>query len=136
MIGGMYAMIQSLHEYNEKKFTELLESENIPFETLTFTKPPTLGSTPKSWVIDEDSEIESLLTFLQNYHVRKLKPEEIDPYDEIDQFSLSLRDEDGNTLNIIITEDLIIQNSLLYYEIVDGPLNVDWLVQFFVSNQM
>lgn len=135
MIGGMYAMMQSVHEYDEKKFTELLDSINTPISTLTFTKPPTFGSTPNSWVIDEDSEIENLLSFLQNYHVRKLKPEEIDPFDEIDQFSLSLRDEDGNTLSIIITEDLIIQNSLLYYEIVDGPLNVDWLVQFFVSNQ-
>ena len=75
------------------------------------------------------------LYFLQNYHVRKLTPEEIDPFDDIEQFSISLQDENGNTLSIIVTKNLIIQNSLLYYEIVDGPLNLDWLLQFFISNQ-
>ena len=70
-------------------------------------------SDSKSWIVDEPSEIESLLYFLQNYHVRKLAPEEIDLLDEVEQFSISLQDENGNTLSIIVTEDLIIQNSKL-----------------------
>jgi hypothetical protein len=135
MIGGAYAMIQSYQEYEEKEFIEILAPKDAHFSSLIFTKPAMAGSESKSWIVDEPSEIESLLYFLQNYHVRKLVPEEIDPFDDIEQFSISLQDENGNTLSIIVTEDLIIQNSLLYYEIVDGPLNVDWLVQFFISNQ-
>lgn len=135
MIGGAYAMLQSYQEYEEKEFTEILAPMDAHFSSLIFTKPAMAGSESKSWIVDEPSEIESLLYFLQNYHVRKLAPEEIDPFDDIEQFSISLQDENGNTLSIIVTEDLIIQNSLLYYEIVDGPLNVDWLVQFFISNQ-
>ena len=135
MIGGTYAMLQSYQEYDEKKFTEILAPMNAHFSSLIFTKPAMAVTDSKSWVVDEPSEIESLLYFLQNYHVRKLTPEEIDPFDDVIQFSISLQDENGNTLSIIVTEDLIIQNSLLYYEIVDGPLNVDWLVQFFISNQ-
>ena len=130
-----YVMLQSYQEYEEKEFTEILSPMDAHFSSLIFTKPAMAGSDPKSWIVDEPSEIESLLYFLQNYHVRKLTPEEIDPFDDIEQFSISLQDENGNTLSIIITKNLIIQNSLLYYEIVDGPLNVDWLLQFFISNQ-
>ena len=135
MISGIYVMLQSYEDYNEKEFTELIDSTNTRFSSLVFTKPSTIGSTSKTWTVVEESEIENLLSFLQNYHVRKLKPEEIDPYDEIDQFSINLQDENGNVISLILNEDVIIQNSMLYYEIVDGPLNVDWLVQFFVSNQ-
>ncbi len=135
MIGGTFAMLQSYQEYEEKEFAEILTPMNAHFSSLIFTKPALAGTDSKSWIVDDPSEIESLLYFLQNYHVRKLSPGEIDPFDDVEQFSISLKDENGNTLSIIVTEDLIIQNSLLYYEIVDGPLNVDWLVQFFISNQ-
>ena len=135
MIGGTYAMLQSYQEFEQKNFNEILAPMNAHFSSLIFTKPSLADSQAHSWVVDEPSEIESLLYFLQNYNVRKLTPEEIDPFDNIEQFSVSLQDENGNTLSIIVTEDLIIQNSVLYYEIVDGPLNVDWLVQFFISNQ-
>jgi len=50
--------------------------------------------------------------------------------------SLQLQDDKGNTLSIIVNENLIIQNSLLYYEIVDGPLDVEWMVHFFIGNQL
>ena len=73
--------------------------------------------------------------FLQSYHVKKLKAEEIDPHDSIDEFTIILKDSEGNSITISIAENLIIQNSQLYYEIVDGPLDVDWIVGFFVSNK-
>ncbi len=136
MIGGTYAMLQSYKDYEEKEFIEILTPMDAHFSSLIFTKPAIAGSDSQSWIVDEPSEIESLLYFLQNYHVRKLTPEEINPFDEVEQFTISLQDENGNTLSIIVNEDLIIQNSLLYYEIVDGPLNVEWLVQFFISNQI
>ena len=135
MIGGTFAMLQSCQELEEKNFNEILAPMNAHFSTLILTKPILADSQAESWIVDEPSEIESLLHFLQNYNVRKLTPEEINPFDNIEQFSIHLQDEKGNTLSIIVTEDLIIQNSDLYYEIVDGPLNIDWLVQFFISNE-
>lgn len=136
LIGGSYAMMQSFRDYNEKPFTDLLSTMNPPFDSLLFTKPATSGNASETWHIDDYSEISNLLDFLQDYHVRKLKPEEINTNDETMQFSIQLQDEDGNTLSILINENLIIQNSLLYYEIVDGPLDAKWLVHFFISNQI
>lgn len=136
LIGGSYTMIQSFNDYNEKQFTDLLNTMNPSFTTALFTKPSTSGNTSETWHVDEHSEINSLLDFLQDYHIRKLKPEEINTNDETVQFSIQLQDEDGNTLSIIVNENLIIQNSLLYYEIVDGPLDAKWLVHFFMSNQI
>lgn len=136
LIGGSYTIMQSFRDYTEKPFTDLLSTMNPPFDSLLFTKPATSGNASETWHIDDHSEISSLLDFLQDYHVRKLKPEEINANDETMQFSIQLQDEDGNTLSILVNENLIIQNSLLYYEIVDGPLDSEWLVHFFISNQL
>lgn len=134
LIGGTYMMLQSIDEDKERNFSEILDPE-AAFDSLIFNKPAILGTASKTWIVDDDEEIQTLLHFLQQYHFRKLTSEEIDPHDEIEQFSISLQNEKGHSISIIVTEDLIIQNSELYYEIVDGPLNADWLVQFFVSNQ-
>lgn len=136
MISGTYVMMQSIKDYEEKEFTDLLGSMNAPFNSLIFSKPSADGPGTETWVVDEVEEIETFLNFLQNYHVRKLKPEEINPHDDVNHFSISLKDENGSIISIMISEDLIIRNSLLYYEVVDGPLDIDWLVQFFISNQL
>lgn len=136
MIAGTYGMIQAIQDYKEKEFVELLSAMEAPFNSLTFTKPSSTGPGTETWTVDEANEIENFLNFIQNYHVRKLKTEEINPHDDVNHFSISLQDDNGNTISIMVSEDLIIQNSLLYYEIVDGPLDIDWLVQFFLNNQL
>ena len=111
-------------------FAELLESMSDHFVSVTFNKPSEV------WSIEDEIVVESLLEFLQNYHVRKLKPEETKPLSTTDQFILILEAENGSEITINVEENLIILNSLVYYEIVDGPLDSDWIIQFFVSNQM
>ncbi|MDS9473076.1 hypothetical protein [Sporosarcina pasteurii] len=135
MIGGAYMMVQSFQDYEKKEFTDILHSMDAPFNSLIFTKPSVNGQGTDSWVVDEQEEIDTLLKFLQNYHVRKLKPEEINVYDDVNHFSISLLDDNGSELSIMLSEDLIIQDSILYYEVVDGPLDIDWLLAFFISNQ-
>jgi hypothetical protein len=136
MLAGSYQMIYSINDFKEKEFGAVLDPTNHSIDSLLFTKPSTYSSNPITWEINDETEIESLLLFLQDYSVRKLKPEEININDDIDQFSVSLVDSNNNIIKIIVNENLIIQNSLLYYEIVDGPLDVNWIVHFFVSNQI
>ena len=131
MMGGTYAMFQSFHDYDDKEFIVLLDAIQNPFTSLILTKASPLGYNIE-YTKDED-KIESLLIFLQDYKIRKLKPEDIRLEDKIEEYSIMLQDEDGNEITIIINENLIIQNSLLYYEVVDGPLDVDWLVQLFIK---
>ena len=131
MLGGTYAMVQSFHDYDDKEFIVLLDAIQNPFTSLILTKASPLGYNSE-YTKDED-KIESLLDFLKDYKIRKLKPEDIRLEDNIEEYSIMLQDEDGNEITIILNENLIIQNSLLYYEVVDGPLDVDWLVQLFIK---
>lgn len=135
VIGGAYAMIQSINDYQQKKFSELVNVTHSEFHSLIFSKPPMYGAPAETWVVDDENEVDELLRFLQDYTIQKLKPEEIDPEDNIDELSITLQDQDGNSLTIVIAENIIIQNSELYYEIVDGPLDIDWIVRFIVSNK-
>ncbi|BAQ11855.1 hypothetical protein OXB_3386 [Bacillus sp. OxB-1] len=136
MFGGAYMMIQSYQDETERELTQVLSQWRNPFHSLTISKPALSGVPSDSWIVDDPDEIEALLHFLEGYHFRKLKPEEIDVTDEIDQFSIRLQDEENNSITIIISENLIIQNSSLYYEVVDGPIDTDWLVQFILDNHL
>lgn len=136
MIMGTYAMIQLFLGYDKKEVSKVLGATESPFSLLTFSEPSLSGAAPQIWNVDDQAEIESLLEFLQDYHVRKLKPEKINKIDDINQFIIYLTDKNGDSFSIVVNEDLIIQNSSLYYEVVDGPIDVDWIVQFFISNKI
>lgn len=136
MIMGTYALIQVFLGYDKKEVLAVLDAKNSPFSSMTFSEPSLSGAAPKIWDVDDESEIESLLEFLQDYHVRKLKPNKINRVDDINQFIISLTDKNGDNFSIVVNEDLIIENSSLYYEVIDGPIDVDWIVQFFISNKI
>ena len=135
LIGGTYAMLQTYNESDEKSFSELFNTIGNDFNSLIFTKPTTQASTAETWVVDDEYEVSQLLQFLQNYTIQKLNAADIDVKDEIDVLSIELKDDDGNTITIMIEENIIIQNEDLYYEVVNGPLDVNWIVKFFVSNR-
>ena len=135
MIGGAYAMLQSFHgyDYDDKEFTVLHDSITNPFTSLIITKASPVDSRFETWKTEDETKINDLIDFLQDYHVRKLNPKDIDTEDKIDEFSIILTDENGKEITIQINENLIIQNSLLYYEVVNGPLDIDWMVQFVLN---
>ncbi|MDW0117102.1 hypothetical protein QTL97_09155 [Sporosarcina thermotolerans] len=135
LIGGIYAMLETINDYNEKSFDELFESMNAEFDSLTFNKPPMNGSPAETWKIIDEVEVDELLKFLQQYSVKKIKSEDVDLYGSMDELSISLQDSQGNSLTIMVAENLIIQNSAFYYEIIDGPLDMNWIVRFIVSNK-
>lgn len=128
-------MLQTINDEDEKSFTELFNTMGNNFNSLIFTKPTTPGSSAETWVVDDEKEVDELIQFLQNYKIQKLQSAEIDPTDEVDVLSIELKDDNGNKITIMIEENIIIQNANLYYEVIDGPLDVNWIVKFFVSNQ-
>lgn len=135
VIGGAYMMLESKNELKEQPFISLLDEMKVPFQTLTFSKPSPQHSGAEAWIVDEPHEIHLLLTFFENYHIRKIDASELNLRDETDQYVVKLEDINGRELKILLDEALIIQDSRLYYEIVDGPLDVDWLVTYFLENR-
>ncbi|MBD7984458.1 hypothetical protein H9649_07695 [Sporosarcina sp. Sa2YVA2] len=135
IIGGAYVMMQTINEDNEKSFNELFSTMGSNFNSLIFTKPTTISASAEKWVVDDEKQVDELIQFLQNYKIQKLQSTEIDLKDEVDVLSIELKDNAGNGITIMIEENIIIQNADLYYEVIDGPLDVNWIVKFIVSNQ-
>lgn len=135
LLGGTYAIIQSKNEYDARLFTELTNYMNDPFISLTLNKPSNFGTPPYEWVIDDETTLEGLVLFLEPYHVRKLKPDEISALQKTDGLRLVLETEYGNEFTIVVDSNYILLNSTSYYEIVNGPLESDWIIKFFVNNK-
>lgn len=135
LIGGLYTIIQTHNDYKEKNFTELLNSTNANFTSLSFTKPAQSRHSSEEWVTEDDYALKNLFEFLQSYNIQKLKPEKIPVLSTNSQFNLRLESKQGEALVILVEENLIVMNSTSYYKIVDGPLDQDWMIQFIIANQ-
>lgn len=133
---GAFMMIQSMKDQTEQPFSSVFSLSSSTFQALILYQPPLLGRTAETWIVDDPSEIEAFLQFLEHYHIRKLRPDEIALADGIDTFSIQLIHPQGADLKILISEELIIQNAHLYYKIVDDPVDMKWLVQFFIENRL
>ncbi|KXH87113.1 hypothetical protein [Sporosarcina sp. HYO08] len=135
LVGGTYAMIQSYTEYNEKNFRDFVGSLDTEFTSLVFNQPSTTGATPNTWMVEDEGKIDDLISFLDNYQIRKLKQEEV-IFDVVEpRYSISLKDNNHNVLTIFLDENIIIQSDSNYYEIVGGPIDVAWLQHFFINSQ-
>lgn len=133
---GAFMMIQSMTNEAEQPFSSVFSVQPAMYQALIFHKPSLSGRHAKTWIVDETSEVEAFLQFLDHYHIRKLQPEHINLEDEIDLFSIQLIHPKGTNVKIFISEQLIIQNANLYYEVVNEPVDIDWLVQFFIDNRL
>ena len=136
LLGGTYTIIQAKNDYQEKVFAELLESMNDHFISLTFNKPSRFGYPSEVWATEDEIVVGNLLNFLQDYQIRKLKPQESPLSSETEQLSLILETKYGDELTIMVEENFIVLNSLFYYEIINGPLEADWIIEFFDNNQL
>lgn len=135
LVGGTYAMIQSYSQYNDKNFRDFVGSLNTEFTSLVFHQPSEIGSTPHTWMVKDERQIDDLINFLNSYRIRKIQPKDV-IFDVVEpRYSISLKDNHRNVLTIFLSENIIIQSDSNYYEIVDGPIDVEWLQQFFINSQ-
>lgn len=132
---GFYQMIQEYDQAANPSFQHLFDRPDYEFDSITFRQPGLLNEPALTWKVDQVHEIDQLLRFLQNYQYQKVDPSSLQLFDDEPIFTIYLQDTAGNSITILIEEELIIENETLYYQIVDGPLNVDWLMDFVFSNK-
>ena len=138
MAGGFYVMIQTIDEASSHPF-ERLQDQQLnglnPYSSITFRQPGSQARHAVTWKVDEAEEIDRLLSFLQAYDYERIDPDTLQLFDDQSLFTIDLQDETGNRMTILIEEGVLIHNDRLYYEVVNGPMQVDWLMDFIISNK-
>ncbi|WP_040759300.1 hypothetical protein [Sporosarcina newyorkensis] len=133
---GFYMMVQTI---NETPFqpTEWLyaDQDGSPYSSIIFRQPGLHEQPSVTWKVDKVEEVNRLLHFLQAYEFERVDPDTLQLFDDQPLFTIDLHDDSGNRMTILIEEGILIQNDQLYYEVVNGPLQVDWLMEFIISNK-
>ncbi|WP_301108063.1 hypothetical protein [Sporosarcina sp.] len=133
---GFYAMIQTLNESNIHPFDLFhAEADGTAFSSITIRQPGLRDQQPVTWKVDQSHEVDRLLQFLEAYDYERIDPDTLQLFDDQPLFTIDLHDEAGNRMTILIEEGILIHNDHLYYEVVNGPLQVDWLMEFILSNK-
>ncbi|GKV64740.1 MULTISPECIES: hypothetical protein [Sporosarcina] len=133
---GFYVMIQTVNESNIHPM-DLLNSETdgSAFSSITIRQPGLHDQPPVTWKVDQTHEIDRLLQFLEAYDYERIDPDTLQLFDDQPHFTIDLHDDAGNRMTILIEEGILIHNDQLYYEVVNGPLQVDWLMEFILTNK-
>ncbi|WP_432352384.1 hypothetical protein [Sporosarcina sp. A2] len=134
LIGGAFAMIQSMNEYSTKKFSEVLQVSEEHVVQLIFTKPSSTGLTPPAWVSSDKNQIASLLEFLSSYELQKKESQEVLDELNFNQFTISLEDNEENLVTIMVEDNLIVTQTGEQYKLLDGPLDTDWMIEFILTS--
>ncbi|PIC58664.1 hypothetical protein CSV80_03840 [Sporosarcina sp. P12(2017)] len=136
--GGFYVMIQTIDEAASHPFERLQEQQLnglSPYSFITIRQPGLHEQQAVTWKVDQVEEVDRLLQFLQAYDYERVDPDTLQLFDDQPLFTIDLHDETGNRMTILIEEGVLIHNDRLYYEVVNGPLQVDWLMEFILSNK-
>ncbi|ARK23831.1 hypothetical protein SporoP37_03360 [Sporosarcina sp. P37] len=136
--GGFYVMIQTVNESASRPFDQLQKQQldgASPYSTIIFKQPGIHGQTVVTWKVEQIDEADRLLQFLQAYDYERVDPDTLQLFDDQPLFTIDLLDETGNRMTILIEEGILIQNDRLYYQVVNGPMQVDWLMEFILSNK-
>lgn len=136
VVSGFYVMIQTINESDSHPMEWLhAEHTNAPFSTIIFRQPTLHEQPATTWTVNQIEEVDRLLQFLQAYDYERVDPDTLELFDDQPIFTIDLEDDSGNRMTILIEEGILIQNDRLYYEVVNGPLQVDWLMEFILSNK-
>lgn len=130
LIGGAYMMIQSTDPSpkNVSSFATMLDGMNSSIHTVTFIKPNTSNHGIHRQTINQSTQIQDFLIFLENYRLQAI---ESIPNTGHEQFTILLEDEQQNIISILLEENLVTVNDKTSYKIVNGPLDIEWLATFF-----
>ncbi|MDW0110286.1 hypothetical protein [Sporosarcina aquimarina] len=132
LIGGAYAMLQSINEYTSKGFHEVLHVPENQIEQLIFTKPSATSTDPPAWMTTDREQIAMLLEFLNDYELKKRDSQEYLDDLNFNQFTISLEDSEHNLITIMIEDNFVVTHTGEQYTVLDGPLDVDWMVNFIL----
>lgn len=130
MIGGTYMMFQSKQNEKISSFTNILEEMDSPVQSVTFIKP-TMDHNIQLQTIEQTAEIDQFILFLNNYELQ-IENKQPTTVSTEEQFTILLEDHHQNVITILLQDDFVVFNDELYYKIVNGPLDVEQLVTFFV----
>lgn len=132
--GGAYAMIQSSKEFSAKQFSEVFQMNEEHVTQLIFTKPYSTTKTPPRWASSDKEQISNLLDFLSGYEFLKEPQQKVLEDLDFNQFTISLEDQNENRVTIMVEDSVIILESGEQYTLLNGPFDVDWMVNFILSN--
>lgn len=135
LTGGAYAMLQSINEYAGKGFHDVLQIPENQIEQLIFTKPSATSVDPPAWMTTDKEQIATLLEFLSDYELKKKDSQEYLEDLNFNQFTISLEDSEQNLITIMIEDNLVVTHTGEQYTILDGPLDVEWMVNFILLSQ-
>lgn len=120
-------------DYREKNLADLLDTSKI--EKIYYNQLPKMDERAAyNRQLTDEQSIQKLISFLSQYRVKKIGDRDfISEYPD-EQFQFQLEYEDNRiTMPSLIERDVLL-NDMYQYEIINGPVDYEWLEEFLMRN--
>ncbi|KAA0547177.1 hypothetical protein FZW96_14500 [Bacillus sp. BGMRC 2118] len=119
---------RSVHNWNDRRdldVEDLLHYKRSDFNSLTFRNAGETG-----WLTEDREAADKLVDFLDQYHVKESNYETFRHHISEDgfQFTISYKKKDPISVSVLESKILILTDD--YYEILNSPVDMEWIGQF------
>lgn len=131
VIGAIILIFLSIKFYDDhrvKGLGDVIEYDINKFETLAFNE----GYMDSfDWRTDQKEHAEKLDDFLSQYLVKKMKDKEWNPdLSEEKGFKMTIYTKGDPIIAFIYEYRLLFLNEQHYYEVVNGPIDINWVESY------
>lgn len=120
-------------DYREKNLADLLDTSNI--EKIYYNQLPKMDERAAyNRQLTDDQSIQELISFLNQYKVKKIGDRDFVSEYPDEQFQFQLDYEDDRVTMPSLIERNVLLNEMYQYEITNGPVDYEWLEEFLERN--
>lgn len=129
MIPIMFVSLKLYNEYKEKGLVEAMDYDEDSFEMFIFYPGQNI-----EWRTTNQDHVDELMDFLSQYDVKRMKQRDWDSDVSNERgVSFDIVNSDRPIMAYIMEERLRINTE--YYSLVNGSIDIDWIINFIEENQ-
>ncbi|MFC7321660.1 hypothetical protein [Halobacillus campisalis] len=133
IILGIFFSLKILNDYREKSLVDVISYHPGDYQSLGFTNDRGNVSSDQvyEWWSYDKEPADELIEFLRQYRVKKIKYEKFEErLTKEESFEFAIRHSNANPVTGMVMENVIHMYNEDYYEVVNGPVNMEWIEEY------
>ncbi|SOC43877.1 hypothetical protein [Ureibacillus acetophenoni] len=128
--------LKIVNDYRERNLVDLITYKPAEFYSLGFIKNEVPEYKAYSWFTKDKEPADELMDFLSQYRVKKISEEEFNQgMFSVEKFEFTITHSKANPAIIFAYENVVHIVAGNYYEIENGPIDMEWITSFHAKYQ-
>lgn len=133
---SLFYSLKLFNDYRERNLVDLISYKPAEFYSFGFIKNEVPEYKAYSWFTKDMEPADELMNFLSQYRAKKISEEEFNQsMFGVEKFEFTITHSKANPAIVFAYENVVHIVAGNYYEIVNGPIDMEWINSFHAKYQ-